>query len=280
MKASRNNGENGAFSIIELLVVIAIVATLASLLLPALSQAKVIAKRIQCVANLKETGLAFHLFLHDHDNKLPMQVSTNFGGSLKFIQASYLVAGELYFQFHSFQTLSNDLREPALLVCPAYQARFPAASFSGIQDINISYFVGATADYASPNSTLAGDRNIRNAAAGATSIVRLNNGTPICWSGELHAFKGDILFSDGRVDELNTPGKQLASLGAPPKTSSSPRCRIRYRIRRRRVPGGQTPAVLSQCMPRAPLMRQPCDRHRRASQAAGASCCPGTWCLS
>jgi len=187
MKRDGNKQGSNAFTLIELLCVIAIIAILAALLLPALGQAKLKAQRIQCVNQLRQAGVAFTLFAHDHGDKFPMQVPASAGGSLEFAQPSDLTNGAFYSSFRHFQAISNELVTPKVLVCPT-DSREAAANFGVLQNENLSYFAGADATPSLPNSVLASDRNIRT-------------NQNFYWTQEMHRFKGNLLFSDGHVDE-------------------------------------------------------------------------------
>ena len=57
------------FTLVELLVVVGIIALLVTILMPSLGRAMALARRAVCGGNLKNIGLAVHLYANDYDGK-------------------------------------------------------------------------------------------------------------------------------------------------------------------------------------------------------------------
>ena len=204
MSDTRSNVRVSGMTLIELLCVMGIIAMLAALLLPALAQAQARTRRLQCIDHLHQVGVGFVNFANEHNGQFPMAVPMSAGGTLELAQSGYRLEGDFYFSFRHFQAASNELVTPKIVVCPA-DTRPPATSFATLSNASLSYFIGVNAEFARPTSILAGDRNLTNDYATPGTLVRLGGNYPLHWTEELHRFKGNLLFSDGHVEEKNSP---------------------------------------------------------------------------
>jgi competence protein ComGC len=187
------------FTLVGLLIIIAVIAILAAMLLPALASAKRKSKRINCVNNLKQDGLAFRLWEGDNGDKYPMAVSTNKNGTMEYAEDGNA--------FRHFQVMSNELSTPKILVCPA-DDRTAAASFARLKNQNVSYFVGLDATEVRPQMLLTGDRNVTNGMAPVRSVLELRPGIPAGWTEAMHNGQGNVGLSDGSVQQVSIPGLQ------------------------------------------------------------------------
>src|SRR5689334_15052157 len=68
----KNRVSRTGFTLIELLVVIAIIAILAAILFPVFAQAREKARQTSCLANMKQWGLGFQMYIQDYDEQFPM----------------------------------------------------------------------------------------------------------------------------------------------------------------------------------------------------------------
>ena len=80
IRTNKSAGRRAGFTLIELLVVIAIIAILAAMLLPALARAKDKARTAQCLSNMKQLQLCWHMYFSDNNDLLPLNGATALPG--------------------------------------------------------------------------------------------------------------------------------------------------------------------------------------------------------
>lgn len=127
------------FTLVELLVVVAVVGVLVGLLLPAVQAARESARRMQCLNNLKQTGLALHVY-HDVHNVFPSAwrgyaangtsplVFGNPGWGWAAVLLPHMEQSSLYSQINLTQPISSEQNREARILslnvyrCPSESA--------------------------------------------------------------------------------------------------------------------------------------------------------------
>jgi prepilin-type N-terminal cleavage/methylation domain-containing protein/prepilin-type processing-associated H-X9-DG protein len=129
-------GKKEPFTLIELLIVIAIIAILASLLLPALSNAKANAKTILCASNMKQVNSAYLSYAMDNNEW------TAFNGSTLKWEAPLVQNGYLPNNYHpeTINTMGYYLND--VMLCPGLSEPITTTSNPNIakrSDFGLNY---------------------------------------------------------------------------------------------------------------------------------------------
>jgi hypothetical protein len=225
-----------AFTIEELLVLIAIIIVLAAIQSPALANTKSKVQRIHCGDNLKRIGLAFRTWADNRNGRFPMSVANSQGGAASAVGVARtgswtgVSVPAIQGVWGMFFVMSNELSSPKILFCPAENsvshnavgASIKQAEVFGPQitgnpasfqnDFNISYFVGVDANTTLPNMLLVGDHNLGTGANQATKTAQFISAgtnafwsaTAIGWQSNNHNQQGNVLLTDGSVQNFNT----------------------------------------------------------------------------
>ncbi len=203
---------------LELLLVIGIIIILAALLLPAIQRGLDKGRQTQCLSNLRQIGIGFQSWAHDHGDRFPMQVPYRDGGSLEANRQLLRGFPDLSFSPRHFQVLSNELSTPKIVVCPA-DKKTAARSFGQLGNTNFSYWVNTKAALGNSIQMLSGDWNVTSfrieTNSGPVPQIRLQ------FDNTLHQNLGDVLFADVHVELIRTLGTAATPNGASGPGGSS-----------------------------------------------------------
>jgi prepilin-type N-terminal cleavage/methylation domain-containing protein/prepilin-type processing-associated H-X9-DG protein len=117
-------GRKRGFTLVELLVVIAIIGVLIALLLPAVQAAREAARRTQCTNNLKQMGLALHMY-QDQVKVLPMGAYDTQGAGWTCYILPYIEQQNLYSTLRFIEGEEGQWAHPSDVIPAAVRATRP-----------------------------------------------------------------------------------------------------------------------------------------------------------
>lgn len=209
MKTRKQAWTARGFTRFELLVVLGVTALLGAVVLPGAANTKARYDKIACMNNLRQIGVAFHVWGADHDDQVPLRVSPAQGG-----MKGHPMAGYAWFSFYG---LSNELASPKVLCCPADAQKSRSTRWSQLAQSQsrandfVSYVVGPDSMTYLPSSIVSGDRNLigdgtGNCTAGISSVFQASTrpANRLAWINSIHGTEGNVLLNNGQVVDTTT----------------------------------------------------------------------------
>jgi len=186
-------------------VVVAVLMVLLALGITALSRVRDRANSTHCINFLMQIGEASRIWVQDHQDKYPMDVSVLQGGVKELLATGNVAA--------CFEVMSNELATPTILVCPNDPQHQAAPDWNGqLSRSNISYFIGYVSTNDDSSETLSGDANlIKDGLAVPSGPLNLGSAL-VTWTAERHHGVGHILLSDGSVRQSQQMGMGSATV--------------------------------------------------------------------
>ena len=175
------------FALTEMALVILTVALLAAILAPTVTLTHGRSKRVLCISNLKQIGIAYRIVSHEHNERFPITIS------------------EQSQVFRHFQALSNELATPKVLRCST-DTRTSAERFNILSNTNLSYFAGLDTHESMPERILSGDRNILGGTVNDAYLRLFAPGSPAAWHTNMHVRSGNIGLADGSAQQVDDKG--------------------------------------------------------------------------